>query len=411
MSDEPGSRAGAWRVFGWSTYLACSWTWCIGMFLPVLLVRDYGLWGFVVFAVPNVIGAAAVGWIIKSPEHSRRLVETHAGAMRWFSYVTIAFHAFWLTTLGPVLLARLDLIPATNVPPAWAVSLIGGATILVALLPAMRVPAWRVAVGVFALSAGAILVYLWNDPYLPEMSDLRSGMHAFPGVIPIALSCILGFMLCPHLDATLHHAAQQSAGSRRLTFGFGFGALFLVLVLFTFEYSGHFIHGVGGCLGYAGELIPQYKWVLGAVALHMLVQAWFTTSRHVHVHRGRRGVIVAVLAGFAASGIAALLRDSSDPTNWANDEVIYRLFLSFYGLVFPAYVWVCMIPTRDGHAGVAAPRGRLKLRVTLAAIVLAAPMFWMGFIARHEIWLIPGLAVVLASRLLVRSPRTHPTNN
>ena len=25
-------------LLGWSNYLACSWTWCIGMFLPVLFV-------------------------------------------------------------------------------------------------------------------------------------------------------------------------------------------------------------------------------------------------------------------------------------------------------------------------------------------------------------------------------------
>ncbi|HTL30770.1 MAG TPA: hypothetical protein VL282_16180, partial [Tepidisphaeraceae bacterium] len=35
---------------GWAIYLGMSWTWCIGMFLPVLLVRDYGFWGWLVFA-------------------------------------------------------------------------------------------------------------------------------------------------------------------------------------------------------------------------------------------------------------------------------------------------------------------------------------------------------------------------
>ena len=43
----------------WAIYLGASWTWCIGMFLPVLLVREYGAWAWVVFAVPNVISCAA----------------------------------------------------------------------------------------------------------------------------------------------------------------------------------------------------------------------------------------------------------------------------------------------------------------------------------------------------------------
>ena len=31
--------------------------------------------------------------------------------------------------------------------------------------------------------------------------------------------------------------------------------------------------------------------------------------------------------------------------------MIYRLFMAFYGLVFPAYVWLCMLPTREGETG------------------------------------------------------------
>ena len=42
------------NTLGWAAYLGMSWTWCIGMFLPVLLIRDYGIWGFVVFAVPTL---------------------------------------------------------------------------------------------------------------------------------------------------------------------------------------------------------------------------------------------------------------------------------------------------------------------------------------------------------------------
>src|SRR5437867_11572481 len=87
------------HVFLQATFLACSWTWCIGMFLPVLLVRDYGGWAWVVFAVPNVFGAAALGGVIRSQESSRKIVENHRAPCLAFSLVTIAFQlifAIWI---------------------------------------------------------------------------------------------------------------------------------------------------------------------------------------------------------------------------------------------------------------------------------------------------------------------------
>src|SRR6516165_1703113 len=83
------------RTLSWAALLAASWTWCIGMFLPVLLVRDYGLMGWVVFAVPNVIGAAAMGWVLRDAQASRRVVGRHAEAAGLFSLGTIAFQVFF----------------------------------------------------------------------------------------------------------------------------------------------------------------------------------------------------------------------------------------------------------------------------------------------------------------------------
>src|SRR6187397_1723561 len=95
MTDGATPRPPARTMLAWAAFLACSWTWCIGMFLPVLLVRDYGGWGWIVFAVPNVIGAAAMGWILRSGEISRRIVENHRVACLSFSAVTILFHVLF----------------------------------------------------------------------------------------------------------------------------------------------------------------------------------------------------------------------------------------------------------------------------------------------------------------------------
>src|SRR5438477_10681451 len=80
----------------WAAYLAASWTWCIGMFLPVLLVRDFGPLSFAVFAVPNVIGAALMGALLQREGASERIVRGHAPACWLFSFVTLAFQVFFL---------------------------------------------------------------------------------------------------------------------------------------------------------------------------------------------------------------------------------------------------------------------------------------------------------------------------
>ena len=42
MKEPSSERASFFSVIGCAIFLACSWTWCIGMWLPVLLWRDYG---------------------------------------------------------------------------------------------------------------------------------------------------------------------------------------------------------------------------------------------------------------------------------------------------------------------------------------------------------------------------------
>ncbi len=94
----------------WAVYLACSWTWCIGMFLPVLLVRDFGVWGFIAFAVPNVVGAAAVGFFTYRQPAGDTLLDRHRPIMAAFSVVTIAFHVFFAAWMIRLLLGQWGLV-------------------------------------------------------------------------------------------------------------------------------------------------------------------------------------------------------------------------------------------------------------------------------------------------------------
>ena len=76
--------------------------------------------------------------------------------------------------------------------------------------------------------------------------------------------------------------------------------------------------------------------------------------------------------------------------------------MAFYGLVFPTYVWLFMVPSLRHRRPVAARPPRPATIIFFAAVVtIAAPMFWMGFIEGRMPWLLPGLALVMISRLLL----------
>ena len=75
------------------------------MYLAVILLRDLGWPGFLAFAIPNVIGAAAFGYVLASGARSEALIAGHRPALRWFSITAVAYHgyfaAFLVTILSP----------------------------------------------------------------------------------------------------------------------------------------------------------------------------------------------------------------------------------------------------------------------------------------------------------------------
>ena len=65
MSSLPPKRVPAGlATIAWGVFCACSWTWCIGMYLPKLMMDLYGWWGFLVFAIPNVLGCCGFGYVL-----------------------------------------------------------------------------------------------------------------------------------------------------------------------------------------------------------------------------------------------------------------------------------------------------------------------------------------------------------
>ena len=180
------------------------------------------------------------------------------------------------------------------------------------------------------------------------------------------------------------HARRCPEWTRK-AFSVGFGFFFLLMIAFTLVYA----EPLARAIGKPGIAIPGEA--ATAIALHMIGQIGFTTAIHARQPTERLRFIAAsflvalvvIFIGYNIYGFTML----------ASDEIVYRIFMGFYGLIFPAYVWLCLIPGR----------GRMKptrrqMIVFTSAVLIALPMFWMGFIERQMIWLIPGVAVVLLAQ-------------
>jgi len=386
----------------WAIYLAASWTWCIGMFLPAILDRDFGPLSFLAFAIPNVLGAAAMGWVLARPGKSEALVARHRPAMRAFSLVTIAFHGVFLALVVAPLARVADAEPI--VPLLYA-----GPPLLAAIGPER---AWAALAYAASLACLALWVVTGARATIPDVEVMARSIELsrLPAahVLPLAGVCTLGFLLCPYLDLTFHRARQaQAAGAARLSFTIGFGVLFALMILFTAAYAPVFWETYR-----PGAVLPPRSTLL-LVLVHLGVQTALTTALHLRALGRANAVAPSRLNAWNAGPVALLLAIAgaelyanvgpayarglappvSDPKTW------YRLFMSFYGLVFPAYALLVMAPTWR--------RGRPTLRhwVVLAfALACAAPAFWLGFIERRSWWLVLGVGAIVLCRGLIRPP-------
>jgi len=379
-------------VCAWAAFLACSWTWCIGMFLPVLIARDFGPLGFWAFALPNVIGAAAMGWIL-SRRSSQELVDAHRPAATAFSLVTIAFHMMFVAWL---------LADAWYTPwvPIAALSVL---LVLTAAFTAMPARVQAAAAAVVTLATAVIAVgLLWlgsmdSVPSAEAQSRLLQLRHPPGHTLPLAAVCVLGFALCPYLDLTFHRArAQTGRVAGPLAFSLGFGVLFFGFILLTSAYRGVFLWG---------------DHTLGVLLLaHILVQAAYTLGVHIRacaeqscdrpIHPAGLTGVVLLIAGILMAWPLGKALGPIDAVAHLHrgmrlGELVYRGFMGFYGLIFPAYVWLCVIPARG--RGFAAPT-RARLVALGLSVAAAAPCYWLGFFRGEMWWLLAGVAIVLVAR-------------
>jgi hypothetical protein len=383
------------------------------MFLPVILVSEFGNFAWFVFAIPNVIGAAAMGWTLAKPGASEQIVAEHRTACVAFSAVTMVFQIFFLLWLS-----SKNLIPGS-----FAIAAFGGGIVLGLLSRGVKRTDFLLAWIVWGISLAVFARGMQHPVFgVSQSLNLVPRGSAFSGLTAV---CLFGFLLCPYLDLTFHRARQNTAPTAgKAAFGIGFGLVFLLMIVLTMLYAGDFaldqtLNDRFGSFG--GALLITW------VAFHISSQIGFTLAAHVQampVPKPREWVVLVVAVLLLVGSVIALRQQvwSGLPLNRGNlasdgapvwivveryfaqvrfqmftGDLVYRLFMSFYGLVFPAYVWICMVPLRGRSPG-ASPRA---IGVFATAVAIAAPMFWLGFINERMLWLIPAVTLVLSARVVV----------
>jgi len=199
---------------GWGLYLASSWTWCIGMFLPILLLRWWGWPGFLCFAIPNAIGCALFGYVL-TPASSRAFCERFAPALRCFAWITIAYQAWfvqWATNGVPT---ASGLAPLAAVIPLGFLFFPGGKRF------------WPIA-GSLAFIASMVFFFMQGSTSLTHLPD--HGTLPPDRLLSATPFMAFGFLLCPYLDPTFHRALQQSPSKHCFAV---FGLTFLLALLFA----------------------------------------------------------------------------------------------------------------------------------------------------------------------------------
>lgn len=365
-------------TLAWGLFCASSWTWCIGMFLPLLLFGTFGAESFWVFAIPNVIGCTAFGYIV-SAQRSKELVVAHARPMRCFAFITIAFQVFFIG-YGSALMLFSEGSSFADTWPVLGIVLTMGAA---ALASSRRNDTFWLGFAV-AATVAAIALFFTLLSFIGGFPDVLTPTDA-PSLAAAAPALILGFLLCPYLDPTFHRARQATPSRHAfLVFGVVFSFM-LIFVAATFD----------------PESIGPV--ILPIVFAQWMIQLVFTAGAHLReLATLPRALFGANISCLAALGLGVILGLPS-----IADERIYLAFLGFYTIPFPLYILVAVV---------AGPRGTVPPRAFIAILLVSAalsPLAWLGFVEEQTPLLLWVFGVVLLAGgvigMVIR--RTRPALN
>lgn|GEM_PF-379197 len=380
------------RDLGWGLFCASSWTWCIGTFLPFLMLRLHGWPGFWLFLVPNVLGCTLFGWWF-TPESSRAFCARHQKLMASFSAVTAAYQVAFLAWMLPAAAGFVD-EPGCATGPGMMTALALGLATVATLGTWWRKDAAWIAVACVATIGSIVL--LWQVPVSPMGEWPSEGTLPRRDLLLAAPVIIAGFLACPALDLTFHRARQSVESPRAfVVFGIAFG---LTIVGVAMQWD-----GTAAAPG-------------AAMLCVWCVQLPFTALAHVRELDGivRRGGLDVrsecgpelFLAGprvgdsllralvavgvIAAIGIVVQALGPESPFAWYfPGETGYLRWLAMYGVVFPVLVLAA-------RAGWSFGKG-------VVAVVLASMGAELGFLQDSAWWLLWPAGVMLIA--LMDAPR------
>lgn len=384
--SDPAPSRHPLALLSWAVYLGCSWTWLIGMLLPYYLARDFGAWSWLVFAVPNVLGAASVGWFFSRPKSSESFEARHPTLLRWFSIWTLIFHASVLSRLlayyGNFFIGNNSLAALAQATLFLTLALFAVALSRLAK-NGLFVAAWvtlLLSLGAFAANAS-----MWPDQTRPPPIAGEFGPLDLAFAAP---AIILGFLACPHLDLTIHRARRGIATPARskLTFAVGFCVVFLAMITLTLLYAGGILRGI----------------TIDYLLIHFAFQSVFTCALHWRELRRRRspggpsiGWLALLVFGVASGTLAYFGESPINGKSWV--LLAYETLVTPYALVFPAYLWTRVIV---GEKLNILTRAQSK-HVWWVSALIASPGFAYGYLWQEFIWLAAGVGVLLLLPLLI----------
>ena len=367
----------------WGLFCTSSWTWCIGMYLPFILLRLWGWPGFWAFFIPNVLGCAAFGLVLDA-RRSRSLAARLGWACALFSAFTVAYQCYfagWAAQSavagkggGEPAAAAMRTVAATGVP---IVLLVAG------LVAAGRGDAFWRTVGTAVTLLTPLVVLLPGgtganggapiEPILPEQSLL----FAFPTIA-------FGFLLSPYLDLTFHRAAQEAPSPRIAfaTFGLAFAAMLLLVASFHDPATGSPRPGAALLVLWGVQL----AFTVGAHLRELLL-----AGPGMRIPASATGSLVALGVLLATPAFLFTVGSGLLP-----GEPLYLAFLGGYGLLFPTLF-------------LSELRGMPRW-ATAAILLLGLPCYLLGAYEFTTVLMpLPVVAALVAARAMhERGPATPP---
>jgi len=386
------------RDLGWGLFCASSWTWCIGTFLPFLMLRLHGWPGFWLFLVPNVLGCTLFGWWF-TPASSRSFCARHQKLMATFSAVTAAYQVAFLAWMLPTAAGFVDEPGCATGAGLMTALALGLATIAVLGTWWRKDAAW---IAVACLATGGSIALLWQVPVSPMGEWPDEGTLPRRDLLLAAPVIVAGFLACPALDLTFHRARQSVDSPRAFAvFGLTFG---LTIVGVAMQWDG--TAAAPGlamlcvwCVQLPFTALAHLR-ELDGIVRHGTLDVRSEREPGLVVSGPRLGdslvralVMVGVVAGI---GIAVQSIAPASPFAWYfPGETGYLRWLAMYGVVFP----VLLLAAR---AGWSFGKGAV-------AVLLAGMGAELGFLQHSAWWLLWPAGVMMIALMDARHPMTRGT--